>query len=154
MRAVVQRVSLARVRVAGETISEIRRGLFVLLAVSTTDTPANALLLARKTAALRIFEDESGKMNLTAAAVGGEVLCVSQFTLFGDVRRGNRPSFEGSAPGPVAEPLYQAFCSAIEQAGLKCEKGLFGAEMEVEVLNDGPVTLIIDTEDLAQPRRA
>lgn len=154
MRAVVQRVSHARVSVAGEKVGEIGRGLLVLLGVSGDDTFLHAERLARKIASLRVFEDSAGKMNLDLAAAGGDVLCVSQFTLYADLRRGNRPSFDGAAAGPVAEPLYEAFCDAIESAGIRCERGRFGAEMGVELVNDGPVTFVIDTADLDQPRRA
>lgn len=110
--------------------------------------------LAGKCAALRIFKDQDGKMNRSCAEAGGEVLCVSQFTLYGDSRRGNRPSFEHAAPGPVAEPLYEMFCFEVERLGLKCSRGVFGAEMLVHLVNDGPVTLILDEAQLGGPRRA
>ncbi len=154
MRAVVQRVSRAQVIAGTEVVGKIGPGLLVFLGVGTDDTPADALRLARKVCGLRIFEDGDGKMNLDLASAGCEVLCVSQFTLHADVRRGNRPSFDRAAPGPVAEPLYGAFCAAIESSGLACKRGRFGAEMAVELVNDGPVTLVIDTADLDQPRRA
>lgn len=154
MRAVVQRVSRARVSVSGASVAEIEPGLLVLLGVATTDTSDDAERLAAKLAALRIFEDADGKMNLDVAEIGGKVLCISQFTLYGDTRRGNRPSFTDAAPGPFAEPLYLEFCSAIERAGIECKRGVFGAEMAVELVNDGPVTLVIDTGDLARSRRA
>lgn len=154
MRAVVQRVRSARVLVAGVVVGEISAGLLVLLGVSKTDGEAEARKLAAKVAALRVFEDTEGKMNLDAATAGGDVLCVSQFTLYGDVRRGNRPSFEQAAPGAQAEPLWHQFCEGIGRAGLVCRKGAFGAEMQVELVNDGPVTLILDTDDFAGPRRA
>ncbi len=155
MRAVVQRVSEARVIVEGRCIGQIESGLLVLLGVHRDDTMAEVTRLAAKVATLRVFESADGKMNLDVAAVGGgAILCVSQFTLYGDVRRGNRPSFERSAPAAVAEPLYAAFVAAIRERGLTCETGVFGAEMRVELVNNGPVTLIIDTEDLEQPRRA
>jgi D-tyrosyl-tRNA(Tyr) deacylase len=138
MRALVQRVSRAAVRVDGETVSEIGPGLLVLLGVTHGDTAANADRLAAKVRALRVFPDSDGNMN--EALRQREILCVSQFTLYGDVRRGNRPSFVAAAPGPVAEPLYERFC---EQAGAL--RGVFGAHMEVELVNDGPVTLLLET---------
>ncbi len=154
MRAVVQRVSRASVSVDGREVSEIRAGMLVLLGVAKGDRPEDVRKLAAKVAALRVFEDAEGKMNLGIADAGGAVLCVSQFTLHGDVRRGNRPSFEGAAPGSEAEPLYRLFCEAIRSAGLVCAEGVFGAEMAVELVNDGPVTLILDTDTLGEPRRA
>jgi len=138
MRALVQRVSRAAVRVDGETVSEIGPGLLVLLGVTHEDTAAGADRLAAKVRALRVFPDGDGNMN---EALGDrEILCVSQFTLYGDARRGNRPSFVAAAPGAVAEPLYERFC---EQAGAL--RGVFGAHMEVELVNDGPVTLLLET---------
>ncbi|MGE3076439.1 MAG: D-aminoacyl-tRNA deacylase [Dehalococcoidia bacterium] len=154
MRAVIQRVSLARVSVGGETIGEIGPGLLVLLGVAKGDAREQCRKLAAKTAALRIFEDAAGKMNRDVVAAGGSILCVSQFTLYGDARRGNRPSFERAAPGSDAEPLYEEFCAELEQAGLVVQRGRFGAEMKVELVNDGPVTVILDTDELEQPRRA
>lgn len=150
----VQRVSRAKVRVGSDTVSEIGRGLLVLLGVSRDDGEAEARKLAAKVAALRVFEDADGKMNLDVAAAGGEVLCVSQFTLLGDARRGKRPSFEQAAPGPQAEPLWRLFCEEVRRAGLTCREGVFGARMEVELVNDGPVTLVLDTGDLERARRA
>ena len=138
----------------GETISQIGPGLLVLLGVAKGDSLEQCRRLAGKTAALRIFEDADQKMNLDVATVGGEVLCVSQFTLYGDARRGNRPSFERAAPGTEAEPLYQAFCKELEMSGLEVRRGQFGAEMQVELVNDGPVTVILDTDELELPRRA
>lgn len=154
MRAVIQRVSEARVDVAGETMGAIGRGLLVLLGVAHGDTQADAVRLAGKVCSLRIFEDADGRMNLDVCAVGGAVLCVSQFTLLGDVRRGNRPSFERAAPPDEAEPLYEAFCEAVRAEELVCDTGRFGAHMEVHLVNDGPVTLVLDTDDLARPRHA
>ncbi len=154
MRAVIQRVSGARVDVAGQTVGAIEKGLLVLLGVAHGDTEADAVRLAEKVCSLRVFEDSDRKMNLDVRAAGGAVLCVSQFTLLGDARKGNRPSF-GAAAGPAeAEPLYRAFCEAVRARGLVCETGRFGAHMEIHLVNDGPVTLILDTEDLARPRRA
>ena len=154
VRAVVQRVTSARVEVAGETVGAIRAGLVVLLAVTHSDSTAESERLAAKVASLRVFEDDSGKMNLDVAAAGGQVLCISQFTLYGDVRKGNRPSFDAAARPAQAEELYEAFCAAVRARGLACETGRFGAEMAVHLVNDGPVTVIIDTEELSRPRRA
>lgn len=153
MRAVVQRVSHARVTVDGRVAGAIADGLLVLLGVTHDDRNETAEAFARKIVALRIFPDAEGRMNRSLAESGGAVLCVSQFTLYGDVRRGNRPSFTDAAPPLQAEALYEAFCAAIEAAGLRCERGVFGAHMEVELVNDGPVTLIVDSADLARPRR-
>ena len=154
MRAVIQRVSEARVSVAGEKVGTIGKGLLVLLGVAHGDIRADAVRLAQKVCSLRVFEDSDRKMNLDIRTAGGAVLCVSQFTLLGDARKGNRPSFEGAAPPAEAEPLYEAFCEAVRAQGLVCETGTFGAHMEVHLVNDGPVTLILDTEELARPRRA
>lgn len=153
MRAVVQRVSHARVAVGGRVAGAIADGLLVLVGVTHDDRRETAEALAGKIAALRIFPDAEGRMNRSLAETGGAVLCVSQFTLYGDVRRGNRPSFTDAAPPRQAEALYEAFCATIEAAGLRCERGVFGAHMEVELVNDGPVTLIVDSADLARPRR-
>lgn len=154
MRAVVQRVSRAKVAVSGAVTGEIGRGILVLLGVADTDAEADAPRLAAKVAKLRIFEDAADKMNLAPSDVSGTVLCVSQFTLYGDTRKGNRPSFDRAAPPERARALYEAFCRAIEAEGLRCERGVFGEHMEVELVNDGPVTLVIDTEELDRPRRA
>jgi D-tyrosyl-tRNA(Tyr) deacylase len=153
MRALVQRVSRAQVTVDGATAGEIGRGFLVLLGVGDGDTDAQAKAVAAKVAGLRIFEDSDGKMNLGLEDVGGAVLCVSQFTLYGDVRKGRRPSFGAAADPATGERLYGHVCSEIERLGLRCERGVFGARMEVELVNDGPVTLWIDTEELARPRR-
>jgi D-aminoacyl-tRNA deacylase len=153
VRAVVQRVTRASVTADGQPLAGIDRGLLVLLGVTADDTEATALRLATKIAALRIFEDASGRMNLALRDVGGQLLCVSQFTLYGDVRRGNRPSFTDAAPPEVAEPLYEAFCRAVESTGIPCSRGKFAAHMAVDLVNDGPVTLFLDSEDLDRPRR-
>jgi D-tyrosyl-tRNA(Tyr) deacylase len=153
MRLVVQRVRSAQVSVGGETIASIGQGLLVLAGVTHTDDADVAGRMADKVAGLRIFEDAGGQMNLSLADIGGAVLCVSQFTLYGDVRRGRRPSFDEAAPAASAQPLYDAFCAAIEARGIPCARGLFGAEMQVSLTNDGPVTLIIDSEQLSRPRR-
>jgi len=145
MRAVVQRVSRARVSVAGETTGEIGLGLLVLLGVGTGDTRAAADYLAEKITGLRIFEDGTGKMNLSVAEVAGAVLAVSQFTLYGDARRGKRPSFEAAAPPAQARELYEYFVERIRAAGLRCETGRFQETMRVELVNEGPVTILLDS---------
>lgn len=145
MRVVVQRVSLAKVTVSAETVGEIGRGLLVLLGVGQTDSESDADYLADKIAGLRIFEDENGKMNLAVAEVGGALLVVSQFTLYGDVRRGKRPSFDAAAPPQRARELYEYFVRRIRAAGLTCETGRFQEMMQVESVNDGPVTILLDS---------
>ena len=145
MRAVVQRVSRAQVAVDGEIVGDIGRGLLVLLGVAHTDNEADADYLAGKVAGLRIFEDENGKMNLDIAAVGGRILVVSQFTLYGDVRRGKRPSFDAAAPPGRASELYEYFVERIRAAGLGCQTGRFQEMMQVELVNDGPVTILLDS---------
>jgi D-tyrosyl-tRNA(Tyr) deacylase len=139
MRALVQRVSRASVAVDGERISEIGPGMLVLLGVRRGDTEEEADRVARKLLALRIFEDADGKMNVDVQQAGGEILCVSQFTLYGDVRKGNRPSFVDAAPPEEAEPLYERVRAALGAAG-----GVFGASMQVSLTNDGPVTLLLE----------
>jgi D-aminoacyl-tRNA deacylase len=148
MRAVLQRVSRAAVVIDGETVGAIERGLLVLLGVAPADTMAEAQWLAEKAAGLRIFRDEAGKMNLSVADIGGGVLVVSQFTLYGDCRKGRRPSFLDAAPPEVAVPLYEAFVNALRALGLPVATGRFGAMMQVELINDGPVTLILDTKEV------
>ena len=148
MRAVVQRVTRASVKVDGEVVGQIDRGLLVLLAVGQDDSESDADYLADKIAGLRIFEDDAGKMNLAAAEVSGAVLAVSQFTLFGDVRRGKRPSFDAAARPEQANRLYEYFVSKIRAAGLRCETGRFQQMMEVESVNDGPVTILLDSRKL------
>ena len=145
MRAVVQRVSEARVRVAGEVVGEIGRGLLVLLGVGQGDGEADARYLAEKTAGLRIFEDAQGKMNLSVEETGGAVLVVSQFTLYGDCRQGRRPGFSAAAPPEMANTLYEWFAELLRQRGLPVATGVFQAEMAVELVNDGPVTLLLDS---------
>ena len=140
MRALVQRVSDASVTVDGEEVAQIGRGLLVLLGVRRGDGEAEADRIASKLLALRVFEDDAGKMNLSVRDVGGEILCVSQFTLYGDTRKGNRPSFVDAARPEEAEPLYERVRSALGAAG-----GVFGARMGVSLENDGPVTLLIET---------
>ena len=145
MRAVVQRVSHAKVSVNGEVTGEIGRGLLILLGVASGDAPADADYLADKIVGLRIFEDSSGKMNLAVAEVGGALLVVSQFTLYGDVRRGKRPSFDGAAAPQAARQLYEYFVEKVRAAGLRCETGLFQETMQVELVNEGPVTILLDS---------
>ena len=145
MRAVVQRVSRARVVVGDEVVGEVGRGLLVLLGVGPADTEAGARWLADKVVGLRIFPDDEGKMNRDVTEAGGGVLVVSQFTLYGDCRKGRRPSFVGAAPPEVAEPLYEAFVAAVRAQGVPAATGRFAAMMQVELVNDGPVTLLVDT---------
>ncbi|HTR01835.1 MAG TPA: D-aminoacyl-tRNA deacylase [Thermoanaerobaculia bacterium] len=144
MRAVVQRVRRASVRVGGETVGAIERGLLVLLGAETGDTSAAADEIARKVAGLRVFDDAAGKMNLALADVGGAVLAVSQFTLAADLSRGRRPGFERALRGPDAEPLYERFIAALRDAGVRVETGRFGAAMDVELVNEGPATFLIE----------
>ncbi len=145
MRAVVQRVRRAQVRVGDEVAGDIGPGLLVLLGVGNDDTFADADYLAEKIAGLRIFEDEHGKMNLGLVEAGGGVLAVSQFTLYGDVRRGKRPSFDAAAPPEKARTLYDYFVERIRAAGLRCETGRFQEMMQVELVSDGPVTILLDS---------
>jgi D-tyrosyl-tRNA(Tyr) deacylase len=145
MRAVVQRVSRAQVTVNGEIAGEIGVGLVVLLGVGRDDTEADATYLAEKIAGLRVFEDGEGKMNRSVQDVGGSVLAVSQFTLYGDVRRGKRPSFDGVAPPEKARQLYEFFVGQIRAAGLSCDTGRFQEMMKVELVNEGPVTILLDS---------
>jgi D-tyrosyl-tRNA(Tyr) deacylase len=145
MRAVVQRVSRAKVTIKDWTTGEIGLGLLVLLAVGQEDTESDAAYLAEKISGLRIFEDEQGKMNRSVQDVGGSVLAVSQFTLYGDARRGKRPSFAAAAPSQHARRLYEFFVERIRAAGLPCETGRFQEMMQVELVNEGPVTLLLDS---------
>jgi D-tyrosyl-tRNA(Tyr) deacylase len=145
MRAVVQRVSSARVEVEGRIAGEIDAGALVLLGVSKTDTEAGADFLADKISNLRIFSDAAGKMNLSLLDTGGALLVVSQFTLYGDCRKGRRPSFDGAAPAEQARALYEYFVSVARRAGVRVETGVFQADMQVTLTNDGPVTLIVES---------
>ena len=145
MRAVIQRVSRAKVSVNGETAGEIGCGLLVLLGVGSGDSRADADYLAEKAIALRIFEDADGKLNLSVSETGGALLVVSQFTLYGDVRRGKRPSFDEAAPPQLAKELYEYFVEKIRAAGLRCETGRFQEMMQVELVNEGPVTILLDS---------
>ena len=146
MRAVVQRVSSASVSVAGDVIAAIGKGLLVLVAFQAEDATADLTYLAEKIVNLRIFEDEADKMNLSLQDVAGELLIVSQFTLYGDVRRGRRPSFTASAPAAIAERLYEEFLQLCRNLGVAVASGQFQAHMEVALVNDGPVTLLIDSK--------
>jgi len=145
MRAVVQRVSRAQVTVDGEITGEIGPGLLVLVGVGRDDTETDAVYLAEKIAGLRVFEDQAGKMNLGVREIGGSVLAVSQFTLYGDVRRGKRPSFDAAAAPETARALYEFFVERIRTEGLRCETGRFQATMKVELVNEGPVTILLDS---------
>jgi D-tyrosyl-tRNA(Tyr) deacylase len=146
MRAVVQRVSRAKVTVNGWASGEIGLGLLVLLGVGHLDTEADVNYLVEKIAGLRIFEDEDGKMNRSVRDAGGSVLAVSQFTLYGDVRRGKRPSFDDAAPPEQARRLYELLVERIRAAGLRCETGRFQEMMQVELVNEGPVTILLDSK--------
>ena len=145
MKAVVQRVTKAAVRVEGEVVGQIDRGLLVFVGVADGDGPDDAAWLARKVAELRIFSDDEGKFNLALADVGGGVLVVSQFTLLGDARKGRRPAFVDAAPPEVAEPLVERVIELLRESGLTVAEGRFGAKMQVELVNDGPVTLLLDS---------
>ncbi|HEV2105113.1 MAG TPA: D-aminoacyl-tRNA deacylase [Candidatus Eisenbacteria bacterium] len=145
MRALVQRVSRAEVRIGGRATGGIGTGLLVLLGVTHADSPGGARWLAGKVAGLRVFADAAGRMNLDLAAVGGAVLAVPQFTLYGDVRRGRRPEFLAAAGPAHAAALFEAFCADLRAAGVRVETGTFGAHMQVELVNDGPVTLLLES---------
>tara|TARA_R110002072_G_scaffold302100_1_gene483871 strand:- start:22684 stop:23148 length:465 start_codon:yes stop_codon:yes gene_type:complete len=145
VRAVVQRVASANVKVEGKIVGQIERGFLVLLGVGTDDVDADAVMLAEKIAGLRVFEDDAGKMNLALNDVGGEMLVVSQFTLFGDCRKGRRPSFVEAARPEKAELLYETFVAEVRGQGLHVETGRFQTHMDVSLINDGPVTLLLDS---------
>ena len=144
MRAVVQRVSRGQVSVDNKVVASIHRGLVVLLGVSPTDTSQDAQALAEKVVNLRIFEDDAGKMNLSCLDVNGEILAVSQFTLYADTRRGRRPSFTGAAKPDLAEPLCERFVESLRAMGVSAQTGVFGAHMLVDLVNDGPVTILLE----------
>jgi D-tyrosyl-tRNA(Tyr) deacylase len=146
MKAVLQRVKRAAVRVDGTTVGSIGQGLLVLLCAEHGDGPETAAFLAGKTARLRIFSDHAGKFNLSLLDIDGQALVVSQFTLAGNWRKGNRPSFSDAAPPELAEPLYEAFCRDLRNLGIVVETGRFATHMEVDLLNDGPVTLWLDSQ--------
>ena len=154
MRAVLTRVNAASVTIDGEVVGRIGKGFLILLGVGPADTEKECRYLAEKALGLRIFEDETGKMNLGLDAVGGEVLVVSQFTLYGNCRKGRRPSFTEAAGPELGNAMYEKFLSMCEELGYPPQHGRFGADMKVESVNDGPVTLILDTEQLMDsPRR-
>jgi D-tyrosyl-tRNA(Tyr) deacylase len=148
MRAVVQRVSSAEVQVEGRMVGKIGGGLLVFLAVGKEDDEKDLKYLSEKIWGLRIFQDENGKMNLSLIDAGGELLIVSQFTLYGDVRKGKRPSFTDSAEPKIAEKFYEEFIKMSVDKGIKTEKGIFGAEMKVSLINDGPVTILLDSKKI------
>ncbi|NWF78680.1 MAG: D-tyrosyl-tRNA(Tyr) deacylase [Chloroflexi bacterium] len=153
MRAVLQRVSAASVEVAGQIVGQIGPGLLILLGVGHSDTADDARFLADKTAGLRIFADGDGKFNRSLLDTGGGALVVSQFTLFADARKGRRPSFTAAAPPVQAEHLVAAYCAALRARGVSVETGVFGAMMQVALVNEGPVTIILDSETLRAPSR-
>ena len=148
MRAVVQRVKRAEVRVGSEVVGQIGRGLVALVGIASDDTPEAGKLLAQKIVNLRIFDDEQARMNRSLLETEGALLCVSQFTILGDCRKGRRPSFDRAASPDRARPLYEAFLDELRQSGVAVETGRFQAMMEVELVNDGPVTLLLDSEKL------
>jgi D-tyrosyl-tRNA(Tyr) deacylase len=148
MRAVVQRVSQASVKVDGKITGQISRGLLVLLGVAQEDSESDADYLAEKIAGLRIFEDDAGKMNRSVIDVGGAILAVSQFTLYGDARKGKRPSFDAAARPELARQLYEYFVERVRTLGLRCETGRFQEMMDVELVNEGPVTILLDSKKL------
>lgn len=147
MRAVIQRVSQAKVVVDDNTVGQINRGFMILLGVHEEDTQADVDYLVGKISKLRVFEDEQQKMNRSIMDVGGEILSISQFTLFADTKKGNRPSFVQAAKPDVAIPLYEAFNEGLRQVGIPVETGIFGADMKCHLVNDGPVTIIIDSQN-------
>ena len=148
MRAVIQRVSTASVAIGGEEVSAISGGLLILLGVTHGDTEAEADYLAAKCAGLRIFRDSEDKMNLSVEQVGGGILVVSQFTLYGDCRKGKRPAFVAAAPPEIAVPLYERFVDRLQKTGLTVKTGRFGADMRISLINDGPVTILLDTAEM------
>ena len=148
MRTVIQRVTEASVKVDGKSTGAIKEGLLILVGIEDTDTQEDIDWLTKKIAGLRIFNDENGVMNRSVMEVGGGLLAVSQFTLMASTKKGNRPSYIRASKGEYAEPMYEKFCLAMEkEAGIKVEKGIFGADMKVSLLNDGPVTIIMDTKN-------
>ena len=152
MRAVLQRVSRAKVTIDGAVSGEIGKGFLILLGVAPEDTAEEAIYMARKCVGLRVFTDENDKMNLSLADVGGKILAVSQFTLYADCRKGKRPNFIGAAKGEQAQELYDYFVSCCRGLGIETQTGEFGADMQVELLNDGPVTILMDTDELMRKK--
>ncbi len=153
MRAVIQRVASASVTIAGEEVAAIKSGLLILLGVTHEDGEAEVDYLAAKCAGLRIFRDDEDKMNRSVADIGGEVIVVSQFTLYGDCRKGKRPAFVDAAPPDTAIVLYEQFVERLRQAGLRVGTGRFGADMQVSLLNDGPVTILMDTAEMMKKKQ-
>lgn len=153
MRALIQRVSSASVTIAGEEVAAIKGGLLILLGVTHGDGEGECDYLAAKCAGLRIFRDQEDKMNRSVADVGGEVIVVSQFTLYADCRKGKRPAFVDAAPSETAIPLYERFVEKLRETGLRVGTGRFGADMQVSLLNDGPVTILMDTEEMMKKKR-
>jgi len=153
MRVVLQRVSRAAVAADGEIVASIGRGLLVLVGIAPGDTQDEAGRLARKCVQMRIFSDDAGRFNLSLLDVAGEALVVSQFTLLADTRRGRRPNFTGAATPETAEPLVETFVAEIRNSGIQVQTGRFGAKMAVELVNDGPVTIVVDSEEMERPRR-
>jgi D-tyrosyl-tRNA(Tyr) deacylase len=154
MRAVIQRVSAASVAIEEQIVGQIGVGVLVLLGIARDDSSSEATLLAEKIAAMRIFPDDQGRFNRSAIEIGGAALVVSQFTLYADTRRGRRPSFSAAAPPELAAPLVEVFVIALRQQGLTVATGVFGAHMQVALVNDGPVTIMLDSESFRAPRRA
>ncbi len=150
MRCLLQRVSESSVRVDGETVGRSGKGYLVLFGAAPTDNEAIADKLAAKIVNLRVFEDEAGKMNKSILDVDGEILCVSQFTLYADCRKGNRPSFTDACEPKRANELYEYFCEALSRFGIHTERGVFGADMKVELINDGPVTVMLDSDEIVK----
>jgi D-tyrosyl-tRNA(Tyr) deacylase len=150
MKIVLQRVKSANVAVEGKPISAIGQGLVLLVGIANGDTEGDARYLAEKCVNLRIFEDDHGKMNISGLDVGAEILAISQFTLYGDTRRGRRPSFTGAAPPDQSKPLFDQFIKILRESGLQIRTGQFGAYMQVSLVNDGPVTIILDSNDKKQ----
>ena len=153
MRVVLQRVTRAIVRVGDETVGDCGPGFVAFVGVAETDSEAEARRLAAKTAELRVFNDSEGRFNLSVIDAGGEVLVISQFTLIADLRRGRRPSFNAAAQPEVAEPIVETFARHLEELGLRVGRGRFGAHMTVDIFNEGPVTIVLDSEELDRPRR-
>lgn len=152
MKAVLQRVTHAKVTIDGKISGEIGKGFLIFLGVAPDDTPKEALYLAQKCVGLRVFEDENDKMNLALADVGGQILAVSQFTLYADCRKGKRPNFTKAAKGELANELYEYFVDCCRGLGVNTQTGKFGADMKVELLNDGPVTIVLDTDELLRKK--
>ena len=152
MRVVLQRVAHASVKVDGEYTGKISQGFLALVGITQSDTMDIVKKLAKKCAELRVFEDEDGKMNKGLSDIGGEILSISQFTLYADCRKGRRPGFEKAARGEIANPMYEAFNEELRRYGLHVETGIFGADMKVELLNDGPVTILLDSAELGMEK--